>query len=556
MCFTRGTHLRDMLEWRLKAGNEEGVDREAYIQRILTLVEQKDTSSRLVTLGDGRTVNIIHHPLASGGWIGTHEDVSEREKLNAQLREQHELVKTKQLQLDAALTNMAQGLAMFDADLRVVIANARYAEMYRFLPEQVAPGASLRELLMASIENGDLVARSADEAIESLRRRVDGHKAAHYVTTLSNGRIISVSIEPMPSGGYVTTHQDVTEERLAEAKIAHMAMHDALDRSAEPVLLRTRLEERCGGARQDDGSLAVLALDLDRFKEVNDTLGHAIGDALLKAVAATSARLRRARGHRGPPGRRRVCDAGAGNSRGATEAAALAKRIMSRIEAPFDLDGHQVMSARVSVSPSRRTMAPRPTICSRRPIWRSTAPRPMAAAHTASSSLRWMIACRRGAPWNAICAMRSSTVSSSSTTSRWSTWNAKKSAGSRRCCAGIIRKRGKVPPADFIPLAEETGLIIPIGEWVLRQACPRRRRWPDHFKIAVNVSPAQFRSGTFVRLVVSALATPGSRPQARAGNHRDRCCWRTATAHSRSSRACTSSACASPWMISGPAIRL
>jgi PAS domain-containing protein len=104
---TRGTHLRQMLEHRLQSGNFEGSSREEYIERILKFVERTDTDVRIVELGDGRTVSIIHHPIATGGWTGTHEDVTERQKLNA-------LLETRNIHLDAALNNMVQGVAMFD----------------------------------------------------------------------------------------------------------------------------------------------------------------------------------------------------------------------------------------------------------------------------------------------------------------------------------------------------------------------------------------------------------------------------------------------------------
>src|SRR5581483_11002019 len=124
----RGTHLRQMLEHRLDAGNFEGKDRENYVERILKLVEQTETTVRVVPLGDGRSVRIIHHPIEGGGWVGTHEDVTEREALNARLEQQHQLLKVKEeqlqaqnVQLDAAINNMVQGLAMFDADYRLVL---------------------------------------------------------------------------------------------------------------------------------------------------------------------------------------------------------------------------------------------------------------------------------------------------------------------------------------------------------------------------------------------------------------------------------------------------
>ena len=128
----RGSHLREMLEHRLGSGSFEG-DREAYIESILRLVERKDTHLRVVELGDGRTISIIHHPIEGGGWVGTHEDVTERQKLTA-------IVETQNVQLDTALNNMVQGLAMFDADYRLVLCNQRYREIYGFTEAQAQTG--------------------------------------------------------------------------------------------------------------------------------------------------------------------------------------------------------------------------------------------------------------------------------------------------------------------------------------------------------------------------------------------------------------------------------
>jgi diguanylate cyclase (GGDEF)-like protein len=170
---------------------------------------------------------------------------------------------------------------------------------------------------------------------------VEGHRPTHYVTKLLNGRIISVSIEPMPDGGYVTTHQDVTEKRRAEERIAHMAMHDSLTDLPNRLLLKKRLERALASVYRNDGGLAALAKDLDRFKEVNDTLGHAAGDTLLQCVAQ---RLRDCTRDDDT-----VARVGGDEflllapvTQGASEAAALAKRIILAIETPFEIEEHQI----------------------------------------------------------------------------------------------------------------------------------------------------------------------------------------------------------------------
>jgi diguanylate cyclase (GGDEF)-like protein len=507
----RGTHLREMLEYRLKAGSEEGADREAYIQRILKLVEKKETEVRVVTLGDGRTISIIHHPIAAGGWIGTHEDVTEREKLNAQLKRQHELLKSKQQQLDAALNSMAQGLAMFDADLRVVIANDRYAEIYGLPPERVAPGTSLQQIIESRIANGDIAGKTAEEVVKSLLAPVAGHKPAHYVNTLRNGRIISVSIEPMPDGGYVSTHRDVTEERRAEARIAHMAMHDALTDLPNRALLHKRLERAISGVRQGDGGLAALMLDLDRFKEVNDTLGHAIGDSLLKSVTGRLRGCTRATDTIGRLGGDEFAVL-ARVTEGASEAAALAKNIVAAMAEPFDLDGHRIAvgaSIGIALAPQdsadpedllkKADLALYRTKSDGRGTYRFFAPEMDQRMHARRELERDLRAALVNGQfelhYQPLVNLERDEVCGFEALLRWN-----------------HPERGKIAPLAFIPLAEETGLIVPIGEWVLRQACADAARWPDHLKVAVNVSPLQFRSGNFPELVAGVLARTGVAP--------------------------------------------
>ena len=180
--------------------------------------------------------------------------------------------------------NMLQGLAMYDSEQRLVMCNKRYAELYGLAPQHVRPGTPMREILAHRVARGEFLGKNADELLQERIERVAGHKAAQYVNQLSDGRHIAVSTQPMPDGGTVTTHHDITEQRQSEAKIAHMALHDTLTGLPNRVLLNERLEDALRRVKRGD-IVATLLLDLDHFKTVNDTLGHPAGDKLLKMVA-------------------------------------------------------------------------------------------------------------------------------------------------------------------------------------------------------------------------------------------------------------------------------
>ncbi len=421
----------------------------------------------------------------------------------------------QKLRLDTAINNMGEGLCMFDAQKRLVLCNDRYAKMYQLSPELLKAGTAHEDIIGHRVASGVLKGgangAAAGQLISTLAL-LPRDTSSTRIDELADGRLIRVTRQPMTGGGWVATHSDVTEQRRSEAKITYMAQHDALTDLPNRALLRERLEQAIAITRRGGPSLVVLILDLDRFKEVNDTLGHPAGDVLLQAVAA---RLRTCV-------RDTALIARLGGDEFAViehmanplvEATALAERIMRAFCAPFDLGDHQVVtgtSIGIAVAPRDGTNSDE--------LLKSADLALYCAKNSGRGTFRFfevelnqLMLARR----NLEREMRSA-LTNGEFELRYQPF-VDLVSGKISGCEALLRwrhpERGLVLPAEFIPLAEETGLIVPLGEWVLRTACAEAAAWPPNVKIAINLSPAQFRSRELVRSVVVALATYGIAPE-------------------------------------------
>jgi diguanylate cyclase (GGDEF)-like protein len=412
----------------------------------------------------------------------------------------------KELLFHTVLNNMSQGVLMFDSETRLVFCNQRYVEMYKLSSEVAKPGCTLGDLLNHRMEVGTF-SGNPEEYIVRVLQSVAGGKTSCDILKLSDGRAFSIVNNPMPGGGWIATHEDITERQRAEERIAHMAGHDALTDLPNRVLLRERLEHELKRVKRGE-CIAVLCLDLDQFKSVNDTLGHPVGDELLKVVAD------RLRGCTREPDT--IARLGGDEfaiimtaMQQPTDAAALSRRVRASIAKPYHIDGHQIVvdiSIGISVAPidaiepdqllKNADMALYGAKTHGRGTYRFFEPEMdarMKVRRELEMDLRKALREKEfELHYQPLVNLQSNEISAYEALLRWH-----------------HPIRGLISPAEFIPVAEETGLIIPLGEWVLRKACEQTANWPDEVKVAINLSPAQLKNRNVVQMVTSALADSG-----------------------------------------------
>jgi diguanylate cyclase (GGDEF)-like protein len=379
--------------------------------------------------------------------------------------------------------------------------------MFGLSPETVKPGRTIREVLDQRVATGGFSVDAVDTYQTELLASVAHGATFSKLTKLPDGRIISIVNQPMADGGWVATHEDITERLLAEEKIKHLAHYDTLTDLPNRVTFYERIETVLSRLRRSE-TIAVLSLDLDRFKNVNDTLGHPIGDLLLQAAADRMRSCVRSDDVVARLGGDEfaIVQVPSGQP---SDVSALAARLIEVVGAPYNLEGHQVIvgaSIGIAIAPSDGDT---PDVLMKNAdlaLYRAKADAGgtyrffeiemdarMQARRALELDLRKAIVNGEFALYyQPIIDVKTERITS---------------------CEALVRwhhpERGMILPDEFIPVAEETGLIVPLGEWVLRQACAEAARWPKHVTMAVNLSPAQCKSRNLVPTVISALATSG-----------------------------------------------
>ncbi len=408
--------------------------------------------------------------------------------------------------LHTVLNNMSQGVLLFDSELKLLICNQRYTEMYGLSQEAVKPGCTLQDLLDSRIKVGTFSGDAADY-VARLQECIVAGKTFSNTAKMADGRIISVVSKPISGGGWLATHEDITERQSAEERIGHMARHDALTDLPNRVLLRERLEYELKRVKRGE-CLAVLCLDLDQFKSVNDTLGHPIGDELLKLVAD------RLRGCTREPDT--IARLGGDEfaiimtkMQKMSDAATLSRRIRESIIKPYQIEGHQIVtdiSIGISISPEDGTESDELLRNADMALYGAKADgrgtyrffelemdARMKARRDLEMDLRKALLDKEfELYYQPLVNLQTNEITAFEALLRWK-----------------HPSRGLISPADFIPVAEETGLIIPLGEWVINTACGEAVNWPDQIKVAVNLSPAQLTNRNLVSVVKDALAVSG-----------------------------------------------
>jgi len=495
--------------------------------------------TRRLARQDGGSETAIHAPIPYTNWNNEIGDIAnalevfreqaiEKAKVEASAaRAFEELRKSRRgleiknreieeanIKLAFALDNMSRGLSMFDADQRLVVCNSIYRDIYD-LPERLAkPGTPLIEILRYDAMKAGADNARAVQLVESwlnvLRGKLARGEAFSEEQTLLDGRILNVTFQPLAHGGWVDLHEDITERRLTEAKLYHMARHDALTDLPNRVFLGEELQ-RTLSDRDGASGFAVLCLDLDGFKGINDTFGHSVGDSLLTEVAARLSQCVREKDVVARLGGDEFAIV-QNNLKNPKDTQILARRILDRIGAPYELDGKRVIvGASIGIAISPRDGEDAATLLKHADLalYRSKSEgrncfryfeQQMSDQMQERQSLEQDL--REAVAKNEL--------------ELYYQPQASVETGELIGFEALLRwrhpARGLISPAEFIPLAEETGQIVSIGAWVLKEACRQAQAYPKHLKIAVNVSAVQLKQQNFVETVVLALGETGLPP--------------------------------------------
>jgi diguanylate cyclase (GGDEF)-like protein len=409
--------------------------------------------------------------------------------------------------LDAALNNMTQGLCMFGPDDRLVLWNERYVKMYRIAPGRLFVGCTLEAMLEACKDAGTACKNLALYQAK-LQEAITTRSPDNLIAELVDGRIVSVTYSATQSGSWVSTHQDITERMQDQARFADLAFHDQLTGLPNRAAFNEHIAGMFDRASADNENFAVLCIDLDRFKEINDVYGRSAGDRFLAeigrrlALACEAAFLARL----GDDEFTIVLS-------GATQPAeALCGRLSSILDAPVRIDEYEIQGSftiGASVYPQDGADVDTLVANAEAALYRAKVEQ-RGTIRFFEPAIDRQIRERRSLQRDVALAVEKNELQlhfqPQATT-------AGEIFGFEVLARWRHPVRGMVSPGLFVPLAEETGAIWPIDEWVLREACREAASWPNPLSIAVNLSPVDFRRGDIPATILSILLETGLNPR-------------------------------------------
>jgi diguanylate cyclase (GGDEF)-like protein/PAS domain S-box-containing protein len=492
-----GMSYRDILA----VASEIGIHPDVTVERLAAMqcsAFTREPTTQQLGLSDGRTIAVAVRPAGRDGWIAECEDVTANVRHEQALHERNQL-------LDATLEHMAHGLCAYDENLRLIVVNRRYLDMYGLTEADARPGTAMLDLMTQSVARG--VHRpgiAAEQMYHDFKQRLIDNKEPVLHRVLADGRIIAVRHQPMANGGWVGTYEDITERHQAEEHIAHMARHDALTELPNRLLFHEKMADGLVRVESTGESMALMCLDLDNFKGINDSLGHPIGDKLLQKIA------------------QRLCSKLASvdtiarlggdefailhPTKNLQDTEDLARAIVGAVSEPVVIDGQEIatgISIGIAVAPANGKTSDHLMKCADLALYQ--------AKYQGRSTYRFFepamdvrLQVRRALETDLRRALTAGEFQLAYQPQINLSTN--ELIGFEALLRWTHPERGSVSPAEFIPIAEETGLIIPIGQWVLRQACTEAAKWPAGMKVAVNLSPVQFRGRGLLSTVTQTLA--------------------------------------------------
>jgi diguanylate cyclase (GGDEF)-like protein len=413
-------------------------------------------------------------------------------------------------QFDTALNNMPHGLCMFRADRRLAVMNHCFSEMMHLPDDLIHKGAGANDIVAACVGAGSM-SEASGAMILGVLGEIGSSQAKEIVTAdpeIEGGRSLSWTVQPMADGGAVVLLEDITERKTAEARITHLARYDELTALPNRLNFRDEIERLLAISQHSERLSALLFVDLDQFKQVNDTLGHPCGDQLLCAVANRLREMLRPEDF--------VARFGGDefvvfqqNINAPEDAAALARRIVERLSERYRIDNHLVeigASVGIALTSPEGTSADTLLKNADMALYRAKADG-RATFCFFRDEMAAIVEARRILELD----LRKALANEEFELFYQPLVNLK--SGKITTCEALLRwnhpVRGTVSPVDIIPVAEDMGLIVDLGRWILRKACMECMKWPESVSVAVNFSPQQFHQRDVLSEIRYALEVSG-----------------------------------------------